>query len=237
MDFKIKLKAECEKIGIELDNVALERFETYYRLLLEWNQKMNLTAITEENEVIVKHFCDSLSLLRFVEIQDGAKVIDVGTGAGFPGIPLLIARTDISLTLLDSLRKRLNFLEVVLGELSLKAEIIHSRAEEGAQNAKLREKFDLVTSRAVAAQQTLSELCLGYAKVGGVFAALKGPSGESEMREAENCVRLMGGKLRCIHSYEIQDGSARSIICIDKIAKTPQKYPRHNSKIKSSPLM
>lgn len=236
MSFKESLSAEVKSIGIELDDTALERFYTYYKMLIDYNTRMNLTAITEENEVIVKHFCDSLCLLAKCEVKQGAKIIDVGTGAGFPGIPLLIARPDIKLTLLDGLNKRLVFLSDVLAEIGLQAEIVHSRAEEGAQDKKYREKFDIATSRAVARLNVLAEYCLPYVKKGGVFVAMKGPAAEEETQEAKNALKILGGTVTQVQEYTLSDESSRTLITVAKTSATPAKYPRHNSKIKKQPL-
>ncbi len=236
MDFKKALFDEVKTIGIELDETALDRFYTYYKMLIDYNTRMNLTAITDEKEVIVKHFCDSLCLLAKCEVKDGAKVIDVGTGAGFPGIPLLIARPDIKLTLLDGLNKRLVFLADVLEEIGLEAEIVHSRAEEGAQDKKYREKFDVATSRAVARLNVLAEYCLPYVKKGGMFVALKGPAAGEEIEEAKNALKLLGGAIEKNEEYTLSDESNRTLVTIKKTSPTPIKYPRHNSKIKKQPL-
>lgn len=236
MNFKETLYNEAKSIGIELDDTALERFYVYYEMLVDYNTRMNLTAITEEYEVIVKHFCDSLYLLSKCQVKEGAKVIDVGTGAGFPGLPLLIARPDIKLTLLDGLNKRLVFLRDVLDKLELDAEIVHSRAEEGAQDKKYREKYDVATSRAVARLNVLSEYCLPYVKKGGVFIAMKGPAAGEEAKEAANALRLLGGTVRSSQEYTLSDESSRTLITVEKTSPTPAKYPRHNSKIKKQPL-
>lgn len=236
MGFKETLFEEAKSTGIELDDTALDRFFTYYNMLIDYNTRMNLTAITEENEVIVKHFCDSLSLLAKYNVKENAKVIDVGTGAGFPGIPLLIARPDINLTLLDGLNKRLVFLSDVLKEIGLTAEIVHSRAEEGAQDKKFREKYDVATSRAVARLNVLSEYCLPYVKKGGVFIAMKGPAASEETEEAKNALKLLGGTVTESFEYTLSDESSRTLVIVSKTSVTPAKYPRHNSKIKKQPL-
>lgn len=236
MNFKELLFSEARSIGITLDEVALERFEKYYEMLIDYNTRMNLTAITEVKDVIVKHFCDSLYPLAKFQIKNNAKVIDVGTGAGFPGIPLLIARPDIKLTLLDGLNKRLVFLSDVLVALGLEAEVVHARAEEGATNKKYREKFDIATSRAVARLNVLSEYCLPYVKKGGMFLALKGPAAAQELKEAQNALKILGGELTDSVEYKLSDDSERTILAVKKIKGTLLMYPRHNSKIKKQPL-
>lgn len=236
MSFKEALFEEVKSIGVELDDLALDRFQIYYEMLVDYNTRMNLTAITEEKEVIVKHFCDSLYPLTKCQLKEGASVIDVGTGAGFPGLPLLIARPDLKLTLLDGLNKRLVFLTDVLEKTELSAEIVHARAEEGAQDKKYREKFDVATSRAVARLNVLSEYCLPYVKKGGVFVALKGPAASEEVSEAKNALKVLGGTVTDVQDYSLSDESSRTILVISKTSQTPLKYPRHNSKIKKQPL-
>lgn len=236
VDMKNLVKTECKKTGIELSDYQAEQFERYYNLLLDWNEKINLTRITEKSEVALKHFADSLTLLNYYDIPQGAKLIDVGTGAGFPGIPLKIARPDIELTLLDSLNKRLIFLDEVCARLDIDANLVHSRAEDGGRNPKLRESFDLVVSRAVAGLNVLSEYCLPFVKVGGAFTPMKGPDAESEISEAESAIKLLGGKLSAANSFTLGSAGGRTIVVIDKVRSTPQKYPRHGSKIKSKPL-
>ena len=237
MTFSEKLYNEAKSVGVELSKKALENFKTYYGMLIEYNEKMNLTAITEESEVIVKHFADSLCLLSKVGMKENAKVIDVGTGAGFPGIVLKIARPDIELTLLDSLNKRLVFLDTVLSEIGLSAQLIHSRAEDGGQDIDLRESYDFVVSRAVAQLNVLSEYCLPYARLGGSFVALKGPDAENEILNAKKAVQILGGKLKKPFKFSLpNDGGERTIIVIEKNQTTPDKYPRNSGKIKAKPL-
>lgn len=230
------VKTECKKIGIELSDIQAEQFERYYELLIEWNEKINLTRITDREEVALKHFADSLTLVKHYEIKQNAKVIDVGTGAGFPGIPLKIIRPDISLTLLDSLNKRLNFLSTVCAEIGIEAELVHSRAEDDGRNPNLRESFDLAVSRAVARLNVLSEYCLPFVKVGGAFAAMKGPDAEEEIKEAENAVKILGGKIIKSDFFELGSAGGRTIVIAEKLSKTPKAYPRQSSKIKSKPL-
>lgn len=222
---------------IKLDDTQLEQLDIYFKLLVEWNEKINLTAITDEQGVAVKHFADSLTLFNYIDVPTGASVIDVGTGAGFPGLVLKIARPDIKLTLLDSLNKRLIFLKAVLDETGLDAKLVHSRAEDGANKAEYREKYDFAVSRAVAQLNVLSEYCLGYAKKGGKFVALKGPNADDEIANAKKALQILGGKL--VNKYEFdlpQDGGNRNILEILKVNSTPPKYPRNSGKIKSNPL-
>ena len=237
MDIKKIIKSATADFKINLSDLQLSQLEKYYQLLVEWNEKINLTAITDEQGVAVKHFADSLSMLNYVDIEQNSSLIDVGTGAGFPGIVLKIARPDIRLTLLDSLQKRLKFLDVVLGELNLEATLIHSRAEDGGQDIDLRESFDFVVSRAVARLNILAEYCIPYARLGGSFVALKGPDAGNEIADGKKAIQILGGKIKNIHSFSLPlDGGERNIIEIEKNSPTPDKYPRLNGKIKSKPL-
>lgn len=222
---------------ITLTENQYEQFQKYFELLAEWNKKMNLTAITDENGVALKHFADSLSLLNFVDIPQNSSLVDVGTGAGFPGVVLKIARPDIKLTLIDSLNKRLVFLGEVCTQLGIDAELIHSRAEDGARDEKLREKFDFATSRAVARMNVLSEYCLPYVKVGGAFCAMKGAQANEEFKESLNAINTLGGKLENKYFFELpENGGERAIAVVRKVKNTPQKYPRQSGKIKAKAL-
>lgn len=222
--------------GISLTGEMLSEFEVYASLLTEWNQKMNLTAITDPGEVAVKHFLDSLLVLRALEVPQGASLIDVGTGAGFPAVPMRIVRGDLRVTLLDSLRKRIAFLSALSDALGQANDLIHGRAEEYGRRPDCREKFDLATARAVAALPALCEYCLPFVRVGGCFIALKGGDVEEEAAAAAEAVRLLGGRITDVRSFVLPDSSARSIIIIKKISHTPAKYPRISVKITKSPL-
>ena len=219
--------------GLTLTPELYAQLEQYARLLVEWNEKMNLTGITDPQGISLKHFLDSLLLLKHYTPPQGAKIIDVGTGAGFPGIPLKLYRPDLRLTLLDSLQKRLRFLEEVSSQLGFAAECVHARAEEGARTP-LRERFDLVTARAVAALPVLCEYCLPYVKVGGVFAALKGPS--EDAAEAHSAIQLLGGELMGVKYDSIPNGDGRMFVFIKKISQTPTKYPRNSGQIAKKSL-
>lgn len=224
------LKQHCSYLTDE----QLEQFDTYARLLVEWNEKMNLTAITEPDEIVIKHFVDSLAFLEYADLPQGAKVIDVGTGAGFPSVPLLIARPDIQLTLMDALNKRLNFLDAVLTETGLDAELVHSRAEELGKDKNYREQYDIATARAVAPMNVLSEYCLPFVKLGGEFVALKGSN--DDVSPAENAIKTLGGEIKATVSYKLPNGDDRSIAVVKKISQTSTKYPRNNKKISTKPL-
>ena len=218
----------CAELGIQLEQRQRDQFVQYYELLIEWNKVMNLTGITEFEEVLQKHFVDSLSVKKVVDLTKISRVIDVGTGAGFPGIPLKIVFPELKITLLDSLQKRIKFLNEVIGRLCLKdIEAIHGRAEEYARRKEYREQYDLCVSRAVANLASLSEYCLPFVKVGGCFMAYKGPDCDRELAEAENAVRLLGGRVDRIESPSA-DGLDfdHRIIVISKEKNTMSKFPR-----------
>lgn len=231
------LQKYIKDFNITLTDRQYGQLQRYFELLAEWNEKMNLTAITDEGGVALKHFADSLTLLNFVDIPQNSCLADVGTGAGFPGLVLKIARPDINLTLIDSLNKRLVFLSEVCAQLDIKAELIHSRAEDGAREERLRESFDFVASRAVARMNVLSEYCLPYVKVGGAFCAMKGAQANEEFKESMNAINTLGGKLENKFFFELpENGGERAIAVVRKIKSTPQKYPRQSGKIKAKAL-
>lgn len=231
------LREKAIESGITLTDEQIEKLRIYYELLVEWNEKMNLTALTEPEDVALKHFCDSILLLNYADIKEGSSLIDVGTGAGFPSVPIKIVRPDIKLCLLDSLNKRLVFLQEVVNKLGLEdVKIVHARAEDGARKADLREKFDYSTSRAVAQLNVLSEYCLPYVKVGGSFLAMKGKYSEEEIDNAKSAIKTLGGKIGKVDTYNLIDTSERTIINIKKISNTDKRYPRTSAKIKSKAL-
>lgn len=231
---KALLGNSARSIGIALDDTALERFDRYAELLVQWNERMNLTAITNPYEIVEKHFIDSLMLARYFDLSLCETVIDVGTGAGFPSLPLLIYRNNLSLTLLDSLQKRLGFLDAVLHETELFARTVHGRAEDMGQKAEYRESFDLATARAVAPMNVLAEYCMPFVRVGGYFVALKGSSDDST--DAEQAIELLGGRIESKVSYKLNGGDGRTIIVVKKISQTPTQYPRRTKKITTKPL-
>ena len=237
MDIKKILASALADYKIKLTEQQLNQLEIYFTELVLWNEKINLTAITDVEGVAIKHFADCLSFFNYIDVPKGASVIDVGTGAGFPGLVLKIARPDIKLTLLDSLNKRLVFLSDVLEKTNLTAEIIHSRAEEGARKKNLRESFDFAVSRAVAQLNVLSEYCLPYVKVRGSFVALKGPKATQEIADASSALKILGGKIENSYEFELpMGGGERTILEIKKIKPISKEYPRISAKIKAKPL-
>lgn len=232
-----RLRYLLSKWNIELSAYQLEQFDKYYDLLISWNEKMNLTAITDRTEVIEKHFFDSIALASFSDI-DGKRILDMGSGAGFPGIPLKIVYPDSNIVLIDSLAKRVNFLNTVINDLCLKNIVaVHGRAEDYARNSEYREKFDVVTSRAVANLSVLSEYCIPYVKVGGMFAPYKSSNISEEVDAAINAIDILGGKLIEVKEYNLPETDyARSIVYIKKVRNCSKKYPRKAGVPAKSPL-
>lgn len=235
-EFKEKMIINVDKLGIELTEIQVKQFYNYMNLLIEWNQKINLTTIIEPEEIILKHFVDSLTISKYIPL--GTKLIDVGTGAGFPGIPLKIVRQDIDITLLDSLQKRINFLDIVISELKLeKIVTIHSRVEDFGKNKKYREKYDIATSRAVANLSTLSEYLLPLVKVGGKVVSMKGSLIEDELENSKTAIKILGGQIEKVDEFELPDTDIkRNVVLINKIENTPNKYPRKAGEPSKKPL-
>lgn len=231
-DFKTKMLDISTQNSIMLHEEQINHFYNYMNLLLEWNEKINLTAITEPDEIIEKHFIDSLTILQF--IKENRNIIDVGTGAGFPGLPLAIANSNISITLLDSLNKRVNFLSEVIGSLNLRnIKAIHSRAEDYA--LKNREIYDVAVSRAVANMSTLVEYLLPFVKVGGIVICMKGPNIEEELEKSHKAIKLLGGKIEKVENFKLGENE-RNIIIIKKEKETPKQYPRKAGKASKEPI-
>lgn len=220
--FKEKFIKKCP----ELTETMQEQFEQYMNLLLEWNQKINLTAITNEDDIILKHFVDSLTILKY--IKEESSIVDVGTGAGFPGIPIAITRKDVNVTLVDSLNKRILFLQEVVKKLDLeKVKTLHYRAEEFGQNKQYRESFDIATSRAVANLTTLVEYLLPLVKLGGICICMKGPEIDEELENSKKAIQILGGKIQKVESIVLPESDIkRNIVIIKKVKNTPIKYPR-----------
>lgn len=235
-DIRAEFVEKARKMGLGIEPSQAQAFQTYTELLLEWNQKINLTAITEPSEILEKHFLDSLTLLLAFSPRQGAKLIDVGTGAGFPGIPLKILRPDLELILLDSLNKRLLFLRELCDVLKIDALCVHKRAEEAGQEKQMRESCDIAVARAVAPLNVLCEYCLPFVKVGGCFVAMKGPGAEKELLEAESAITELGGGKPESNTFTLPGGEKRNLLVIPKKAATPKKYPRHGGTLKKHPL-
>lgn len=231
-----KIAPLCGGFGLELTDEIMDRLSIYGNLLLEWNEKMNLTAITEPAEVLFKHFYDCLLFLKHIKVKENARIIDVGTGAGFPGMVLKIARPDIDLTLLDGLNKRLVFLGEVLERLGLTVETLHRRAEEAGRDTKYRERYDIACARAVAAMPALCEYCMPFVKKDGLFVAMKGQSAKEEAVSAANAIKILGGEKPTIICETLTGNEQRAFIITKKISQTPSKYPRHGGKISKSAL-
>lgn len=232
------LSSGAAELGITLDGDQLRRFESFTSLLLEWNRKVNLTRITDPCEIAVKHYLDSLSLLSAIEIPVGSHVMDVGSGAGLPGIPLKIARPDLKVTMLDSVRKRLLFIEAALPELGIEdAEVVHARAEDAAHDPAYRERFDFTVSRAVARLAVLSELCIPFCRVGGWFVAYKGPDVAAEVADADEGIRKLGAELVRTETLSLPGGNAgRTLVLIRKERRTSAGYPRKAGTPERQPL-
>lgn len=229
-------KEQLIEYGLDVTDEKINQFNRYYELLIEWNEKMNLTAITEYDEVLMKHFLDSVSIIKIYDMNKVNNIIDIGTGAGFPGIPIKIMFPHINITLLDSLNKRITFLNTVIDELGLEnVYTIHGRAEDFARDVKYREQFDLCVSRAVANLSTLSELCIPFVKVGGSFISYKSDKSEEEINSAVNAINILGGKITKNITFTIKD-NGRSLVNILKVKNTSKKYPRKAGVPSKEPL-
>ena len=225
-EFFNKMQEKSKFINIDFSVEQLEKFYRYMELLIEWNEKINLTAIIEPEEIVLKHFIDSLTIYK--DLKNAKSFVDVGTGAGFPGIPIAIINNTLKVTLVDSLNKRLIFLQEVIKELNLNnVELVHARAEEFGQNKKYREKFDIATSRAVANLATLSEYLLPLVKINGKAISMKAGNASQEIEGAKKAIKTLGGNINNIEEFNLpQSDIGRTIIIIDKIKETPGKYPR-----------
>ncbi|HEY8892425.1 MAG TPA: 16S rRNA (guanine(527)-N(7))-methyltransferase RsmG [Clostridium sp.] len=232
------LNEASNNVGLEFNEKKYDEFMRYKDLIKEWNEKINLTAIKEDEEIIKKHFIDSMKVFKFDQLKNAKSVIDIGTGGGFPGIPMKIIKPEINIVLLDSLNKRIKFLNEVIKDLQLEnIKAIHGRAEDFAQEFQYREKFDIAVSRAVANLTVLSEFCIPYVKVGGYFVAMKGPAVEDEIKLSKNAIRMLGGKIEHIEKVYIEDSDLNhNLVIIKKIAGTQKKYPRKAGMVTRNPL-
>ena len=231
-----QLRRECAAFGLAPDAEAVERLDAYAARLVEVNRVMNLTAITEPDAIVSRHFVDSATLLTAVSPAPGASLIDVGSGAGFPGLVVKILRPDLAVTLLDATRKRVDFLAETAQMLGLSVATVHARAEEAAVLPLYRERFDVATARAVAELRTLCEYALGFVKVGGTLVAMKGRLTEEETAAAAHALAVMGGELGAQTTLTLADGSERTLLCLPKRAPTPTGYPRPSAKMAKKPL-
>ncbi len=238
MTNKELLKKGITEFNIDVDEKMIDDFSIYREILVEWNQKMNLTGIEDEKEVFIKHFLDSVSIFKNGYIKDNMKVIDVGTGAGFPGLPMKIAKRSLDVTLLDSLNKRINFLQEVCKKIYIDdVEFIHGRAEDFGQDENYREQYDIATARAVAGLPVLMEFCVPFVKVGGYFICLKGPNADLELEESKKAMETLGVKF--IEKIDIKLPEIElnhNILVFEKIQNTPSKYPRKAGKPSKSPI-
>lgn len=228
----------CEALNLSINEKQVEQFIKYKDLLIEWNKKINLTAITDEKEIVLKHFIDCISLMSVYKIEDNMNIIDVGTGAGFPAVPIKIMCPDVNVTLLDSLNKRINFLNELIAQLELKKIFcIHSRAEDSGRDKKFREKYDLCVSRAVANLAVLSEYCLPFVLVGGTFISFKSVNIDDELNEAKTAIKKLGAKIDSVKTVNIPYSDIQhSIVVIRKIRQTPSQYPRKAGMVSKQPI-
>lgn len=232
------IKTECENIGLEINEEKYNKFIQYKDLMKEWNEKVNLTAITDDKEIVIKHFVDSIKAFEFKNLNSAVKIIDVGTGAGLPGIPIKIMNDNAKVVLLDSLQKRINFLNEVITTLELKdIKTVHGRAEDFGTDLNYREKFDVAISRAVANMAVLSEFCLPFVKKNGYFVALKGPAVQEELDEAKKAISILGGKIEKIIKVDFENSDLdHNLVIIKKIKNTPKQYPRRAGTVTKKPI-
>lgn len=238
MEYFDIMNSACSDVGLSMDNKIYEKFIDYKELIKFWNEKVNLTAIIDDEQIIKKHFIDCIKIFKFSPLKEAKSIIDVGTGAGFPGIPIKIVKPDVNMILLDSLNKRINFLNEVINKIDLKnITTIHGRAEDFSRKSEYREKCDAAVSRAVANLAVLSELCIPYVKVGGYFVAMKGPSVDDEIKEGKNAVSILGGKIEDIVKIEIENSDLNhNLVIIKKVKETPKVYPRKAGTAAKKPL-
>ncbi|MBX4267041.1 16S rRNA (guanine(527)-N(7))-methyltransferase RsmG [Clostridium estertheticum] len=238
MEYFDILNEASDNVGLKFDQDKYDQFMLYKDLIKEWNEKINLTAIKEDEAIVQKHFIDSMKVFKFDQLKNAKNVIDIGTGGGFPGIPMKIIKPEVNIVLLDSLNKRIIFLNEVINRLDLKnIKAIHGRAEDFAQEKQYREKFDVAVSRAVANLTVLSEYCIPYVKVGGYFVAMKGPAVEEEIKLSKNAIRMLGGQIEHIEKVQIEGSDLNhNLVIIKKISQTHKKYPRKAGMVAKVPL-
>mgnify|MGYP001569233062 CR=1 FL=1 len=238
MEYFDILNEASNNVGLKFDQKKYDQFMLYKDLIKEWNEKINLTAIKEDEAIVQKHFIDSMKVFKFDQLKNAKNVIDIGTGGGFPGIPMKIIKPEVNIVLLDSLNKRIIFLNEVINRLDLKnIKAIHGRAEDFAKEKQYREKFDVAVSRAVANLTVLSEYCIPYVKVGGYFVAMKGPAVEEEIKLSKNAIRMLGGQIEHIEKVQIEGSDLNhNLVIIKKISQTHKKYPRKAGIVAKDPL-
>ncbi|WP_333860957.1 16S rRNA (guanine(527)-N(7))-methyltransferase RsmG [Clostridium sp.] len=237
MNYFVSMDTVCKDLELDFNQEKYDKFIKYKDMLKLWNEKINLTAIIDDQDIIKKHFIDSINIFKFSPLKSVKSIIDVGTGAGFPGIPIKIIRPEVKLVLLDSLNKRINFLNQLVLNIKLdNIKCIHGRAEDFARKIEYRENSDAVVSRAVANLTVLSELCIPYVKIGGYFIAMKGPSVENEIKESRNAVNILGGKIQDIIKIEDNEFN-HNLVVMKKVKHTPDKYPRKAGILSKNPLM
>ena len=239
MEYFDILNEASNNVGLKFDQKKYDQFMLYKDLIKEWNEKINLTAIKEDEAIVQKHFIDSMKVFKFDQLKNAKSVIDIGTGGGFPGIPMKIIKPEVNIVLLDSLNKRIIFLNEVINRLNLKnIKAIHGRAEDFAREKQYREKFDIAVSRAVANLTVLSEYCIPYVKVGGYFVAMKGPAVEDEIKLSKNAIRMLGGQIEHIEKVQIEGSDLNhNLVIIKKISQTHKEYPRKAGMVTKAPLV
>jgi 16S rRNA (guanine527-N7)-methyltransferase len=237
MDYYKLIEASCRSVNLDFDEVKYEQFVEYKDLIQEWNEKINLTAITDDEGIMKKHFIDSIKVFNFPELHGARSVVDIGTGAGFPGVPMKIVKPDMEVVLLDSLMKRVNFLNEVIAKLGLKGiKAVHGRAEDYAK-VEYRDYFDAAVSRAVANMTLLAELCMPFVKVGGYFVAMKGPGADAEIEEARQAIGMLGGKIERVIEVEIEESDLKhNLVIVKKVKPTPKQFPRKPGVAAKKPL-
>lgn len=238
MEYFDIMSQACKDVGLPFNEDTYNKFNQYKDMIKDWNEKINLTAIVDDEQIFKKHFIDCIKIFKFSPLKEAKNIIDIGTGAGFPGIPIKIMKQELDLILLDSLNKRVNFLNEVVSKIKLNnVETIHGRAEDFSRQPKYREQVDIAVSRAVANLAVLSELCIPYVKVGGYFVAMKGPSVDDEIKDGKRAISILGGKIDDVIKINIEDSDLdHNLVIIEKIKETPKAYPRKAGTASKKPL-